>query len=101
LVQKIECLKSISLMWLITCPEKQESVHHKFVMMQYNFKQSLKHYGEKRAIEILEKGRQHHKIEALSPQSICATKEQSGALQYLMYLKQKQCSHIKKQKCTN
>ena len=70
-------------------------------MTQHSMKQGLKLYGEKGVDSVLEELKQLHDRKVIEPRRLLSRGEKSGALNYLMFIKQKRCGRIKARGCAD
>ena len=71
------------------------------VMTQYSMTQGIKLYGEKGVDSVLDELKQLHDRGVIEPRKLLTRDEKSGALNYLMFIKQKRCGRIKARGCAD
>jgi hypothetical protein len=74
-----------------------------FLTKQMNVKKGLKVFGESGAEAVIKELRQLDRLNTIEPRhsSDMTQQQRQQVLQYLMYLKQKQCRRIKARGCAN
>jgi hypothetical protein len=73
------------------------------VFTQYNLKQGIKRFGDKRKTAVLDELQQLYDRDVMEPidPSSLSPAERRGALRYLMFLKEKRCGTIKGRGCAD
>ena len=80
-----------------------EPMGHLFLTEQMSLKKGLKHFGKDGADAVIKELRQldYRDVIKLVPARSLTRDQKQGALNYLMYLKQKQCGRIKARGCAD
>ncbi|MHA7927606.1 MAG: reverse transcriptase domain-containing protein, partial [Marinobacter sp.] len=76
---------------------------HNVMMTQYSMKKGLRKFGARGTSALTNELKQLHIREVLKPKYACqmTPQERAGALQYLMFLKEKRCGKIKARGCAD